>query len=219
MKKLLIAAIVSAAVLAGCTDVKDVVISKKEDIETHSGDLKKLPDEDKKLVLGYFLRAEGNGLFGEKAEYGVTVGEAIKRQKEFISTQKAEEAAKKAAAEKVQKTYSVSYSGFENTEIPGIGEGLNLKLAFTNNSDKGIDAISSAIRLVVEGMEGSVTLNMGDEVFKKTLNPGDTAEMVFTSAADDLRMKKIKQGNAKVSVSFEKLEVLYSDGKDEKILE
>lgn len=219
MKKLLIAAIVSAAVLAGCTDVKDVVISKKEDIETHSGDLKKLPDEDKKLVLGYFLRAEGNGLFGEKAEYGVTVGEAIKRQKEFISTQKAEEAAKKAAAEKVQKTYSVSYSGFENTEIPGIGEGLNLKLAFTNNSDKGIDAISSAIRLVVEGMEGSVTLNMGDEVFKKTLNPGDTAEMVFTAAADDLRMKKIKQGNTKVSVSFEKLEVLYSDGKDEKILE
>ena len=219
MKKLLIAAIVSAAVLAGCTDVKDVVINKKEDIETHSGDLKKLPDEDKKMVLGYFLRAEGNGLFGEKAEYGVTVGEAIKRQKEFIAAQEAEETAKKAAAEKVQKTYSVSYLGFENTEIPGIGEGLNLKLAFTNNSDKGIDAISSAIKLVVEGVEGSVTLNMGDEVFKKTLNPGDKAEMVFTATADDLRMKKIKQGNAKVNVSFEKLEVLYSDGKDEKILE
>lgn len=219
MKKLLIAAIVSVAFLAGCTDVKDVVINKKEDIETHSGDLKKLPDEDKKMVLGYFLRAEGNGLFGEKAEYGVTVGEAIKRQKEFIAAQEAEEAAKKAASEKVQKTYSVSYLGFENTEIPGIGEGLNLKLAFTNNSDKGIDAISSAIKLVVEGVEGSVTLNMGDEVFKKTLNPSDTAEMVFTAAADDLRMKKIKQGNAKVNVSFEKLEVLYSDGKDEKILE
>lgn len=219
MKKLLIAAIVSVAFLAGCTDVKDVVINKKEDIETHSGDLKKLPDEDKKMVLGYFLRAEGNGLFGEKAEYGVTVGEAIKRQKEFIAAQEVEETAKKAAAEKVQKTYSVSYSGFENTEIPGIGEGLNLKLAFTNNSDKGIDAISSAIKLVVEGVEGSVTLNMGDEVFKKTLNPGDKAEMVFTATADDLRMKKIKQGNAKVNVSFEKLEVLYSDGKDEKILE
>lgn len=219
MKKLLIAAIVSAAVLAGCTDVKDVVISKKEDIETHSSDLKKLPDEDKKLVLGYFLRAEGNGLFGEKAEYGVTVGEAIKRQKEFIAAQEAEEAAKKEAVEKVQKTYTISYSGFENTEIPGIGEGLNLKLSFTNNSNKGIDAISSTIRLVVEGVEGSVTLNMGDEVFKNTLNPGETAEMVFTAAADDLRMAKIKQGNAKVNVSFEKLEVLYSDGKDEKILE
>jgi len=73
--------------------------------------------------------------------------------------------------------------------------------------------------LVVEGVEGSVTLNMGDEVFKKTLNSGDTAEMVFTAAANDLRMAKIKQGNAKVNVSFEKLEVLYSDGEDEKILE
>ncbi len=176
MKKLLVAALVSAAFLAGCTDVKDVVISKKEDIEAHSDGLKKLPDEDKKLVLGYFLRAEGNGLFGEKAEYGVTVGEAIKRQKEFIAKQEAAETAKKAEIEKVQKTYSVNYSGFENTEIPGIGEGLNLKLSFTNNSNKGIDAISSAISLVVEGVEGSVTLNMGDEVFKKTLNPGDTAE-------------------------------------------
>nr|DAR70935.1 MAG TPA: foot protein [Caudoviricetes sp.] len=219
MKKLLIAAMLSAAFLAGCTDVKDVVISKKEDIETHSGDLKKLPDEDKKLVLGYFLRAEGNGLFGEKAEYGVTVGEAIKRQKEFIAKQGAVETAKKAAAEKVQKTYSVSYSGFENTEIPGIGEGLNLKLSFTNNSDKGIDAINSAIRLVVEGVDGSVTLNMGDEVFKKTLNPSETAEMIFTAAANDLRMAKIKQGGAKVNASFEKLEVLHSDGKVEKVLE
>lgn len=219
MKKLLIAAMFSAAFLAGCTDVKDVVISKKEDIETHSGDLKKLPDEDKKLVLGYFLRAEGNGLFGEKAEYGVTVGEAIKRQKEFIAKQGAAETAKKAAAEKVQKTYSVSYSGFENTEIPGIGEGLNLKLSFTNNSDKGIDAINSAIRLVVEGVDGSVTLNMGDEVFKKTLNPSETAEMIFTAAANDLRMAKIKQGGAKVNASFEKLEVLHSDGKVEKVLE
>ena len=219
MKKLLIAAMLSAAFLAGCTDVKDVVISKKEDIETHSGDLKKLPDEDKKLVLGYFLGAEGNGLFGEKAEYGVTVGEAIKRQKEFIAKQGAAETAKKAAAEKVQKTYSVSYSGFENTEIPGIGEGLNLKLSFTNNSDKGIDAINSAIRLVVEGVEEPVVLNMGDEVFKKTLNPGDTAEMVFTAAANNLRMKKIKQGGAKVNVSFDKLEVLHSDGKVEKVLE
>lgn len=219
MKKLLIAAMLSAAFLAGCTDVKDVVISKKEDIETHSGDLKKLPDEDKKLVLGYFLRAEGNGLFGEKAEYGVTVGEAIKRQKEFIAKQGVAETAKKAAAEKVQKTYSVSYSGFENTEIPGIGEGLNLKLSFTNNSDKGIDAINSAIRLVVEGVDGSVTLNMGDEVFKKTLNPSETAEMIFTAAANDLRMAKIKQGGAKVNASFEKLEVLHSDGKVEKVLE
>ena len=219
MKKLLIAAMLSAAFLVGCTDVKDVVISKKEDIETHSGDLKKLPDDDKKMVLGYFLRAEGNGLFGEKAEYGVTVGEAIKRQKEFIAKQEAVETAKKAAAEKVQKTYSVSYSGFENTEIPGIGEGLNLKLSFTNNSDKGIDAINSAIRLVVEGVEEPVVLSMGDEVFKKTLNPGDTAEMVFTTAANNLRMKKIKQGNAKVSVSFDKLEVLHSDGKVEKVLE
>lgn len=219
MKKLLIAAMLSAAFLAGCTDVKDVVISKKEDIETHSGDLKKLPDEDKKLVLGYFLRAEGNGLFGEKAEYGVTVGEAIKRQKQFIAKQGAAETAKKAAAEKVQKTYSVSYSGFENTEIPGIGEGLNLKLSFTNNSDKGIDAINSAIRLAVEGVDGSVTLNMGDEVFKKTLNPSETAEMIFTAADNDLRMAKIKQGGAKVNASFEKLEVLHSDGKVEKVLE
>lgn len=219
MKKLLITTFVSIAFLAGCTDVKDVVISKKEDIETHSGDLKKLPDEDKKLVIGYFLRAEGNGLFGEKSDYGVTVGEAIKRQKEFIAKQGAVEAAKKAAAEKVQKTYSVSYSGFENVEIPGIGEGINLKFSFTNNSNKSIDAISSAIRMVVDGVDGSVTLNMGDEVFKKPLNPGETAEMTFTASADNLRMTKIKQGSAKVNVSFDKLEVLHSDGKVEKVLE
>lgn len=73
--------------------------------------------------------------------------------------------------------------------------------------------------MVVDGVEEPVVLNMWDEVFKKTLNPGDTAEMVFTAAANNLRMKKIKQGGAKVNVSFDKLEVLHSDGKVEKVLE
>lgn len=58
MKKLLISVLVSVALLAGCTDVEDVVINKKEDIEAYSADLKKLSDEDKNLLAGYFIRAE-----------------------------------------------------------------------------------------------------------------------------------------------------------------
>ena len=86
MKKLLISVLVSVVLLAGCTDVKDVVINKKEDIEAYSADLKKLSDEDKNLLAGYLIRAEVGGLFGVKADYGVTVGEAISKQKEFIAS-------------------------------------------------------------------------------------------------------------------------------------
>lgn len=225
MKKLLISVLVSVALLAGCTDVEDVVINKKEDIEAYSADLKKLSDEDKNLLAGYFIRAEVGGLFGVKADYGVTVGEAISKQKEFIASQKRKEAekekekaARKEKAEKVQKIYTINYAGFEEVEVFS-GDGITLKFMFTNNSGKSIDAINSSLLLNIEGIDKSVSLNMGDEVFKTPLKNGETVELNFTASADNLEAAKIKQGNAKVSVLFDKLTVLNTDGKVVKVLE
>ena len=220
MKKLLISVLVSVALLAGCTDVEDVVINKKEDIEAYSADLKKLSDEDKNLLAGYFIRAEVGGLFGVKADYGVTVGEAISKQKEFIASQKRKEAEKEKekAARKVQKIYTINYAGFEEVEVFS-GDGITLKFMFTNNSGKSIDAINSSLLLNIEGIDKSVSLNMGDEVFKTPLKNGETVELNFTASADNLEAAKIKQGNAKVSVLFDKLTVLNTDGEVVKVLE
>ncbi|MCG6504727.1 hypothetical protein [Kingella pumchi] len=91
MKKLL--AVTLVAFLAACTDPKSIVLTKKEDIEKHAEELGKLSSEEKQLVVAYLLRAELGGAFGgegnDKAVYGVTIGEAIEKQKAFIEKQKA----------------------------------------------------------------------------------------------------------------------------------
>jgi hypothetical protein len=62
--------------------------------------LKRLPEDDKALVLGYLARAKlGEAFGGEGMPVGTTIGDAIERQKEFLATQelkRAEEEALKA---------------------------------------------------------------------------------------------------------------------------
>ncbi len=105
MKKLLAVALV--AFLAACTDPKSIVLTKKEDIEKHAEELGKLSSEEKQLVVAYLLRAELGGAFGgegnDKAVYGVTIGEAIEKQKAFIEAQQKRELEQKAEEEKARQ--------------------------------------------------------------------------------------------------------------------
>ena len=105
MKKLLAVALV--AFLTACTDPKSIVLTKKEDIEKHAEDIKKLSDEDKKMLVAYVFRAELGGMFGgegnNKAIYGVPIGEAINNQKAFVAEQQKLELEKKAEEEKARQ--------------------------------------------------------------------------------------------------------------------
>lgn len=107
MKKILLIAMV--ALLTACSDPKDIVINKGEDIEAHADELKSLSDEDKQLLAGYIFRAEMGKAFTGKSDsgsYGITVREAIERQKQFIAEKAKQEAERKAAEEKARQEYA-----------------------------------------------------------------------------------------------------------------
>lgn len=104
MKKtlLLIAAI---ALLSACTDPKSVVISTADsDKEKMQEVMKKLSEEERRLVAGYVMRSTMAGAFGGKTEnpLGVTVGDAIKQQNAWLEEQKIKEAEAAALKEKLK---------------------------------------------------------------------------------------------------------------------
>ena len=102
MKKILLIAIVSF--LSACSDPKEIVINKGGDIEANADKLKNLSLEDRQLLAGYIIRAEMGSVFGQSnsASYGVTVQEAIEKQKQFVAEQEKQIAEKKVVEEKVR---------------------------------------------------------------------------------------------------------------------
>lgn len=114
MKKIILACFI-ALFLAACSEPKSIVLNSKEDIELHSSELKTLNDEDKQLLALYIARVELSKLLpgvSDNDGYGITVGEAIERQKRFIAErEKVEaerervEAERKSAEEKAQQEY------------------------------------------------------------------------------------------------------------------
>ena len=94
-----------AFILAACSDPKSIVIPN--DMSTWDKTLKpsieKLTEDEKKLFLGYTMRAKMGEVFGGKGiEQGMTVGKAIEQQRAWIEEHKAKEAAEKALKAKLQ---------------------------------------------------------------------------------------------------------------------
>ena len=108
MKKIILAGFI-ALFLAACSDPKSIVLNNKEDVELHSSELKTLNDEDKQLLASYIIRVEMSRIMpglSNNDGYGVTVGEAIERQKRFITEQEKAEAERKNAEQKAQQEYT-----------------------------------------------------------------------------------------------------------------
>ena len=151
MKKLILTCFV-ALFLAACSDPKSLVLNNKEDIELHSNELKTLSDEDKQLLAAYIIRAEMAGVIAgipTSDTYGITVGEAIERQKRFIADQEKSESERKAAEEKAQQEYTQK-EALMNAAAPFVFvshekkvdeyESITAEVVFTvtNKSDKDI---------------------------------------------------------------------------------
>lgn len=218
MKKVFALAI-SAILLVGCTNPNDIVLNSKEDIEKHSEDFEKLSDEDRQLLAAYIIRVELGNLGGQdnKATYGVTVKEAIENQRVFAAEKEREKKEAEEKLEKLNKSYEIGFGGFEKVDIPGVGDGIKLKMIFKNNSAKPVSAISGDVNLSVEGLNQSRDLLLGDEVFNPAVEAGHSSEINFVIDTNSLEATSIMQGTAVVKLKFSKLTVLHPDGSIETV--
>lgn len=92
-------------VLVGCSGPKDKIVPA--DMGTWDTELKssvdKLTDEDKKLFLGFVVRAKLGEVFGGNGiEEGLTIGKAIDKQKEWIEERKQKEEESRLLKEQIE---------------------------------------------------------------------------------------------------------------------
>ena len=168
MKKIL--CLIALGFLMGCSDPKAIVLNDAESINQNAEVLKKLSDDDKKLLLQYLYRAElgkaFNGVFGSqasspKSSYGITVGEAIELQKKFAK-ESAELEAKKAAAEKKAQEEQAAKKSILDKAVTVIllehgampkgqyefDDKYYVILKITNTSNKAIAGIKGSIKFI-----------------------------------------------------------------------
>lgn len=161
MKKVTVLALMLFA-LTACKNPKDVPLST--DSDTWNDEVKsafgKLPEDDKKAVMGYVVRAKIGQAFGGLHIETVTIGEAIERQhkwaKEKSDSDAAQEALKKQILEKdaafqkaLEKILTVSV--LKKTLLPSdyqqsrYSEEQYFKLAIKNSGSKDIAGVEGKV--------------------------------------------------------------------------
>lgn len=196
------------------TGIRTLVINEISEINANAEQIKaEIGSEERALIEEYFARAETLRLLnGDKSMFGVSLGEAIEKTKKHFEN-------KSIMDEKIiafNDLYKVELVGFEkNTKYSD--KGMDLKIKFTNNSDKVVSAIDGWVELEVEGIDKSDSFHIGTYKFEKPLAKNESAEIAHWTEPTTLATIKIEQGNAIAKMFFKDITVLFDDGTTDKI--
>lgn len=230
------AALVLAVLLAGCSDPRNAALPEDmAKLESIKPQLEKLPEEERKLLVGYVMRRSLQGLIpglGKEAPAlpASTVGQAIEAQRKYVVDQEARQAAEKLALEQakakreavvkaMRELVSVSliskrieaergYSGIE------MDRHLMVSFMFKNNSDKDI-----------AGVKGRIEARdlFGDEISAFQISNDDTikagASIVWKggrsvkySLGNNKDEKLAEMGDDKFTLVWEPQAIVFADG-------
>ncbi|WP_429023793.1 hypothetical protein [Aeromonas allosaccharophila] len=167
MKKSIVLAVILSSTLTGCwqSDPKGTVLSS--DISTWKTDssleaaVKKLSDEDKKLLSAYAMRVTmGQAFGGTGIPQGATIGSAIDAQKSWEEAQRQAKAQQDALAAEVQKKQLESLKEMNgalttsllkfayvpaNTDAQQYSDFFEVQIAFKNNTQDKIIGVRGVV--------------------------------------------------------------------------
>jgi len=113
----LICLLIFAGFVVGCSKATDTIIPSdmsKWDTELAPA-VNKLSEEDKKLAIGYVMRAKVGSLFGKDGiPIGMTLGNAIEEQKKFLEATAKKEAEEKILKDKMLKERAEAQAAIDN---------------------------------------------------------------------------------------------------------
>lgn len=159
--------LLACIVLAACTNPRDTPLpSDMNQMESIKNTVDKLPEEDKKLLVGYLMRRSVVGIFaGLNKEAtptnATTIGQAIDQQKAFVTAQRAKDAEQKAAADKLNAEQEATLTALrsivsvslisKSVDLERGSSGIELdrklfvKFRFTNNGTKDIAGVKGLV--------------------------------------------------------------------------
>ncbi|MFZ4537150.1 hypothetical protein [Propionivibrio sp.] len=160
MKEFLLA-ILFALILAGCEGPKDKVVPKvmAKWVTELKPSIDKLSVNDRKLFLGFLMRAKLGEALGEKPiEEGLTIGKIIEQQKAWVD----DEVRKEVEARLMNGRFEVERAALKKAvgdllnvtvldlrlEKKGHAENQIVKLGFENKGQKDIRGIRGSIRFI-----------------------------------------------------------------------
>jgi hypothetical protein len=207
----------------GCRNVRDTELAKLTDDQKASLD-KKLGSEEEHLLMSYMMRQGMSQAFGGKGmPDGITVGQAIKEQRDFLAKEKQEEAKaeelkKRIEAEQKRKQEEFAQMLSEVVVSKKNVEGefgqnyVTMEMAFENKTDKDIQGVKGTLK--VTDIFGDLIRNIqfsydrGIAAKKATTYKGD----IRINRFDGKDLKLYNTDFDKLKTSFETETIIFKDG-------
>lgn len=232
MKKIVI--ITAALMLSGCSDPKGIVLGPDplKQLSEQGEQIKKLSEEDRKLLAAYLTLNTMSNAFGGNAKSvaGMTIGEVIEEAKKIREQMQAKEAEEKALKEKVLAerkaiTEKISASVVvavidkvvkpKDYDIGRYEDFLSISYAVENKSKKAIRQLKGTVifKDATGDLVGSLPINFEEKIDAATTLKTDTGSGWRVSGITNGDIEKIaRTALSLMTASFEPEAIAFEDG-------
>lgn len=218
------------ALLSACSKPTETIIPSdmsKWDTELAPA-IKKLSEEDQKLLSGYVMRARMGQVFGKEGmPFGTTVGTAMEQQKKWLADEEKKAAEAKALKEKMLQEQAQAQAAIENATIVALvakrelpknydlrrfSEVQQFVIGVHNKSDKEIAGVSGSLDFIdiFDKKVGSVNFSISERI-----KPGGDAQWTGTRDYNqfiDTHRNVWNLEEGKYTTRFQPEAVVFADG-------
>lgn len=188
-----------------------------EELEAAKAQLWELPEEQRKLLIEYFVRKNlGDDFFGEGVPQGITFAQALEEQRAYVAEQNTDEARlARRQAEAVQQMREAMRATLPQTAISRAEDGsehLQITARFINEGVLGIKAFKGRLTLTDQFDEVVSILDIrNDDAIDagQVLQWQGSRPLQQDAHNDDRRLAALKPGQYRVR--WEPSEMLFAD--------
>lgn len=229
MNKALSLLLISLA-LYGCNNPQSTVIptdmSKLEQIQDS---VKKLSEDDRKQLMAYLVRTQMSAALGNGTgpEPGVTIGEALKRQKQWVADQEKQELAQVALKAKLAAEHEAAMKKFASTvtvsvlsknlspknyDIGRYSDVQEIKLGIENLTDKDIAGVKGRVKFYdIFGKEaGAIGFSLDSGIKAKSTETWEGSRDYNQFLDSHKSLAALEEG--KYTTKFEPEMIVFTDG-------
>lgn len=223
--------LLAAVLLAACSKATDTIIPS--DMSKWDAELapivKKLSEEDQKLLIGYVMRAKVGQAFGGKEgiPMGTTVGDALDNQKKWMAEEEKKAAEAKALKEKMLKEQADAQAAIDNAATVTLIEKQqrykNFDLRRFSDEQVFVIGVHNKSGKAIAGISGSLEFidifdkKVGGVSFRMTENIAPGGDAKWTGTRDynqfiDAHKSVWNLEAGKFSTRFKPEAVVFADG-------
>ncbi|WP_227430340.1 hypothetical protein [Psychrobacter sp. I-STPA6b] len=195
--------------VSGCSDpMKQSIPTSSDKWQDKLGDtFEELSEEDRQLLSRYMLRMKLSGAYESGAMPRITIGDALKQQREYERLHPDNPTGKKSPIDSASQTsgyaqtYPITLLPIQSSSEDGLNN-VQVRFLLSNKGAYAIDAFEGTLMIKADAFKQGKAIHVSPTNFDPAIAPNTAGKIIVDSSIEDLNIMRAIKNPQSVNVEI-----------------